>query len=539
MWLKAGTTRMFTLKTTQGCDSTVVVSVIARAVSTGTLLAKACAGAAFEYQNVVLMPGETRDFILQNSAGCDSVVTVTVQAIPIKTNTLHWSVCPGQTLTYLGIELRPGQVETFPLTGWQGCDSLVTVSVAALPVPADTLLAKVCAGEAFTYQNTLLFPGDVQLFILQTAAGCDSLVTVQVEALPRNKSAFNATVCPGEAFTYLSIELRAGDVQDFNLTSWQGCDSVVTVSVTARPVSKGMYTPTICAHDTVYYHGKPYLAGDTASVILQGYNGCDSVVALRILAFPTASFGLRTEISCPNQPTGTITVADATGGLPPYRFALDGKNFQNNTQFSNLPAGHHTIRMEDANGCHYRRDTLLQARENLLALAPPATLDCDRTAVSLTVWTGGDTTGLGFKWWDGTKGPDAIATDAGVWPVEVYNICETLKREVVVRWADFGSAEDLPFVPNVFRPFDANTAQNAYFRPFFPPTVRVQSYQFEVFDRWGNLLFRTNDPEAGWDGGTRNRRQPSEVLVWHLEARAEFCGRSVEIVRKGDVTIVR
>jgi len=538
-WLKAGATKNFMLLTPQGCDSSVAVKVTARVVSTGSLLAKVCAGSTFEYQNVILLPGETSKFTLQNFAGCDSVVTVTVQGIPTKTNTLNLSVCPGKITEYLGITLRPGDVEILGLTGWQGCDSVVTVSVTALPVPSTTFTAKICLGETFTYENTVLSPGDTQRFTLQTASGCDSLVTVRVVPVPRSTAALPVTVCPGASFLYYGMELRAGDVQDFNLTSWQGCDSVVTVAVSAMTTSRGNFKTTICSNDTLYFHGKTYTPGDSTSVVLTGYNGCDSVVTLQVLAFPAASFDLATGISCPNQPTGNLSVSGATGSLPPYRFSIDGKSFQTSTQFPNLAAGRYTVWVEDGNGCRFRRDTALTTREKLLALAPPATLACDSSAVRLTVWTGGDTTGLRFKWWDGSTAPVNNATDAGLWRVEVRNICEILNREALVEWADFGSVTGLTYIPNVFRPADASEVQNALFKPFFPPTVQLQSYQFQVFDRWGSLLFRSSDPEAGWDGMFNSRRVGSEVMVWYLEARADFCGRSIKIKRKGDVTVVR
>jgi gliding motility-associated-like protein len=38
----------------------------------------------------------------------------------------------------------------------------------------------------------------------------------------------------------------------------------------------------------------------------------------------------------------------------------------------------------------------------------------------------------------------------------------------------------------------------------FKPMVNgidIQQYELKIFDRWGGLVFVTNNPEMGWDGG--------------------------------------
>ena len=45
-----------------------------------------------------------------------------------------------------------------------------------------------------------------------------------------------------------------------------------------------------------------------------------------------------------------------------------------------------------------------------------------------------------------------------------------------------------------------------------------QEYSFMIFDRWGNVVFKTNDPLAGWDGTylSGGGVVKSDVYVWKI-----------------------
>jgi len=57
-----------------------------------------------------------------------------------------------------------------------------------------------------------------------------------------------------------------------------------------------------------------------------------------------------TPISCFEGTDGTITV-NATGGVMPFEYSLDGGAWQSSPAYSNLPIGTYAIRVRDANAC--------------------------------------------------------------------------------------------------------------------------------------------------------------------------------------------
>ncbi len=60
------------------------------------------------------------------------------------------------------------------------------------------------------------------------------------------------------------------------------------------------------------------------------------------------------------------------------------------------------------------------------------------------------------------------------------------------------------FIPNSFTP-NAD-GLNDYFQPVFSPYgLNAKTYEMEVFDRWGHVLFYTQDAAKGWDGTFQNK----------------------------------
>lgn len=59
---------------------------------------------------------------------------------------------------------------------------------------------------------------------------------------------------------------------------------------------------------------------------------------------------------------------------------------------------------------------------------------------------------------------------------------------------------------------------------------------FRVFNRWGQLLFETNDVRQLWDGTYKGKRQPAETYVWIAEG-IDVDGKTV--IRRGQTILLR
>jgi len=59
---------------------------------------------------------------------------------------------------------------------------------------------------------------------------------------------------------------------------------------------------------------------------------------------------------------------------------------------------------------------------------------------------------------------------------------------------------------------------------------------FKVFDRYGELVFETDDQNIGWDGKVDDFKQEKEVYVFYLKA---ICFNGILVEKKGNVTLIR
>ena len=67
----------------------------------------------------------------------------------------------------------------------------------------------------------------------------------------------------------------------------------------------------------------------------------------------------------------------------------------------------------------------------------------------------------------------------------------------------------------------------------------VSRFRLEIFDRWGGLVFSSDDPEATWDGSIRGREQVPGVYIWRAEWEGELFGQPHMVRKTGDMVLIR
>lgn len=88
------------------------------------------------------------------------------------------------------------------------------------------------------------------------------------------------------------------------------------------------------------------------------------------------------------------------------------------------------------------------------------------------------------------------------------------------------------YVPSAFTP--NGDGRNDLLRAF-PAGIQAFHY-FRVYNRWGQLVFQTQDYRMGWDGRLQGQSLPTGTFVWIAEA-TDYTG--IKMVRKGTVTLIR
>jgi gliding motility-associated-like protein len=118
----------------------------------------------------------------------------------------------------------------------------------------------------------------------------------------------------------------------------------------------------------------------------------------------------------------------------------------------------------------------------------------------------------------------------GTYPVALVVANRWGCSDTAIRVVRIGS-EFAIYIPNAFTPND--DPRNTVFRAV---TRGVSRYQMQLFDRWGERLFVTENTEEGWDGTFKGAPCPQGVYVWKI-LLTTVAGEAREY--KGVVTLLR
>lgn len=152
------------------------------------------------------------------------------------------------------------------------------------------------------------------------------------------------------------------------------------------------------------------------------------------------------------------------------------------------------------------------------------TVICIGHAMELKAQPGFDS----YVWQDGSTGTAILITDGGWYYVSVTNLCGTFTDSLFVGLEDCNLKL---YVPNAFTP--DGDGLNDVFRAY---GQYIDNMRLSIFNRWGELLFYSDDIEYGWDGTSNGRPAQEGTYVWKItyrDATEKFH------VLRGTVTLIR
>lgn len=122
-----------TAKTNTDCIATDTIRLTYSTGVTANIDTFVCQNTRLPFLNTSLPPDTTAIFVLKTANGCDSMLRVATFGLDTFRRAATLRVCPGQVLKIGDQTLSIGEVRTIRLRGSNGCDSVVTVTVAAFP----------------------------------------------------------------------------------------------------------------------------------------------------------------------------------------------------------------------------------------------------------------------------------------------------------------------------------------------------------------------------------------------------------------------
>ncbi|MFN8310422.1 MAG: gliding motility-associated C-terminal domain-containing protein [Chitinophagales bacterium] len=263
---------------------------------------------------------------------------------------------------------------------------------------------------------------------------------------------------------------------------------------------------------------------------------------------------------CKNTDTGTVTTAvlylpitldslqgaschDSADGqikvLSVSSYHYSWSNGDTTTAIFNLRPGSYALTVSDGVGC-YGIDSFVVNNPvaGVLQLLPADTTIYEdhevRPEPVLIPYTNSAVTA--YNWWPGTglsctncENP-VFSSSAGTYnyrlEVSYNNNCKAVTGMRVVVMS-----EHVLYIPNAFSP-NADGANDIF--EVYTKGLRYENLQ--IFDRWGELIFETEDPKRGWDGTFKGVSMEPGVYVYQLHL---VYNDGYETHQTGSITLIK
>jgi len=271
-----------------------------------------------------------------------------------------------------------------------------------------------------------------------------------------------------------------------------------------------------------------------------GCTAIDEVVVFENAAVPSGAFITSNEL-CFGQQNGEIIINEMISGNPPYLYSINTDEFSDNETFNQLSAGDYFITAQDVLGCEW--DTIVTINERMemkVDLGPDVTIELGD---SLQIQVETNTLNPIFEW---SSSSDEICD--GCAEFNVLPLLEDLNYQVTVtdELGCMGADEIVVkviinkrfFTPTAFSP-NSDGINDIFFINGGQEVKQIND--FEVYTRWGELVFRANqipanDPLSGWNGRFKGKIMDPQVFAWR--ATIEYIDGDVRM-EMGDVILVK
>jgi gliding motility-associated-like protein len=371
-----------------GCDSIIEINLTYLPLPLGQFQSSLCEGDSLLINGrwySERRPTGTDTLLMASKDGCDSIVQVSLSFFPNATNTLAQTLCPGDFIIVNNVRYdmsNPVGEEVISGGTTNGCDSVVSISLNFFQEATAQISRELCFGQQLVINGTIYDennPNGTEILAGQSVNGCDSIVDIQLTFSDASYNNVSSTLCSGE-----SVEINQVIYDVNNPTgadtlfgaSAAGCDSIILVNLQFYPSIPGLYEDTLCGGDNIRIGSVTFdQQNPMGTVTLSGasVNGCDSLVIVNIsfeggqLTLPNEySIGLGGNSSLNAIFTGDI--AQITWSPANGLSCTDCLNPVANPSQTTV----YTIEIVDRNGCFYTATTRVRIDENFKVFLPNA-----------------------------------------------------------------------------------------------------------------------------------------------------------------------
>ncbi len=284
--------------------------------------------------------------------GCDSVVTFNLTVLTQLEDNVYKTICrydPDEyPFVWNGKEYTESGVYDYKTISisFVGVDSIAHLHLTVNePTSSETTVAQ-CA--SYTWFGQTYYESDDYEHHLTNAAGCDSTITLHLTIYPEYKDITDGdTICPSElpytvngvtftessAYTAIDSHYKQA-TQAIRLQTVNGCDSVVTFTLTVQTATSETLEQTTCDNELPYQwnptgsYTQALTESGTYNYMLKSSLGCDSIYYTMNFTVDRDYMSAQPAITletCANDEAVMITLNSTAGTPAAYDIVFDEK----------------------------------------------------------------------------------------------------------------------------------------------------------------------------------------------------------------------
>ena len=550
-----------TVQNIVGCDSLIILHLTVKHADIAIFYDTTCLHHAYSNYgfdipaNQLITAGnlEFRDTV-QNMAGCDSTIVLYLTVNQIDTTIFYDTICLNNPYSNYGFTIPANQLQTAgnfefrdTVLNTGGCDSIIVLYLTVNQIDTTTFYDTICLNNPYSNYgfdipaNQLQTAGNFEFrdTILNTD-GCDSIIVLYLTVNQSDIAIFYDTICPNNTYAKHGFYIPANELQtegtfEFRdtISTTTFCDNFTILNLTVT------YSYSITMPDNKYF-----CAGETCPAIdfsgtnidaleweitsnsgeaigLFAENGTGTIPAFTTVNYSDTAVTVEITVTpkstegCSGTPQiFTITVYSSNplhinlGNDTTIcwldSLKLDAKNTEaTHYQWQDASTGNtYTVYYDGqywvkiTNLCSGASDTINISYLKAINLDLGSdTVFCENDRIHLEFDV--SSPHASYLWQDGSISPVYIAEKAGIYSVTVSNVCMSVSGEMEISLKNCDSL--LIWTPNAFTP--NGDGLNDVFKPMIYREELLKRFEMFIYDRWGNLIFTTQDYLIGWDGG--------------------------------------
>ena len=480
------------------------------------------------------------------SLGCDSIVYTDVTINYMTTTSLSATACDSAQVN--GNWYYTSQMVTDSFTTSLGCDSIVytDVTINNSIVVFDTIYA------CLSYELNLKVYETTQEVVLNytTNNGCDSTIYCQLYINQPVQINHNLTGCNFIEYNGVTYRVSTSFVDTVYGQGFD-CDTFYNVSLNVNHSSYEEYDVNNCYSATI--NGNTYTSSTTVVINETAESGCDSISVYHVV-ISNPIFSSESIRACESvvyngvEYTSSVEVVDTlvssqgcdsihTASLVVTQpiiqtkeaNACPGEKYQLSNGELVTVSGSYSSVFTAQSGC----DSIIIENINYTETETSSVPDIekcigDELLFDITVWDSFEK----IKWGSGEENVDLLLSRFGNYTVQLtdYNGCIVTDTFEVI---DANCPVCPVFTPNAFTP--NGFSGNETFKPVHE--CSFNEYKFQIYNRWGERLFETYDPELSWDGVYKGEDCQQDVYVWVLFYVDKKTTKGIS--QRGTVTLLR